>query len=322
MGHWSARRPEPHGSIAPHSATVTRRTLLAATCAGVLAACSGQSRHQHTATDLRGRRMYYGAAVPPERLAGLERAIGERLSCHRTYFVAGQENALVAQARNDVALGRVPLVSIKPPAGWAETAGNTAWLDSLARPLSQVPGPVYLIIHHEPENDAASYGTAGDFVAMQRAALHRAAKAGTNISVVPVLSTWSFDNSNLARQPEEWNVPEAPIYGVDLYNPWSPTNGAPWVSFQDRLALSLPTAAGRPILIGEYGCRTDPSQPGRAAEWLTAAFGHALAAKVEAMAYFDSYRNSSDASWELDAETLPVFARLMQQRHVAHLHIA
>jgi hypothetical protein len=39
------------------------------------------------------------------------------------------------------------------------------------------------------------------------------------------------------------------------------------------------------------------------------------------MAYFDSYRNT-DESWELDAETVPVFARLLHDRHVTHLHIA
>ena len=179
---------------------------------------------------------------------------------------------------------------------------------------------MYLIIHHEPENDARSYGSAADFVAMQRAALSRAARAGTNVTVVPVLSSWSFDTT-AARQPAEWNVAEAPVYGVDLYNPWSPTNGATWTSFADRLALSLPTAGGRPILIGEYGCRSDPSTPGRAASWLVSAFYDALRADVVAMAYFDSYRDSGDATWELDAETLPVFARLMRQRHVEHLHI-
>lgn len=321
MGHEGAERSTPHGFTVPQAPRIARRALLAVTCAGVLAACSRSQDRQHTAVDVRGRRLYYGAAVPPENLAALERAVGARLSCHRTYFVAGEEHRLFAQARADVALGRVPLVSIKPPGSWAQTATNVAWLDSLLQPLSEVPGPVYLIIHHEPENDASSYGTAADFVAMQRAALRRATSAGTNVTVVPVLSSWSFDTT-AARQPSEWNVEEAPVYGVDLYNPWSPTNGAAWVSFAERLALSQPTAAGRPILIGEYGCRSDPSQPGRAADWLVSAFSSALRADVVAMAYFDSYRNSHDGTWELDAETLPVFAYLMRQRHVAHLHLA
>jgi hypothetical protein len=40
------------------------------------------------------------------------------------------------------------------------------------------------------------------------------------------------------------------------------------------------------------------------------------------MAYFDSYRNTPDETWELDAETLPVFARLMRGTQVARLRIA
>jgi hypothetical protein len=323
MGNEAADRPALPAPTAREAPGITRRTLLAVTAAGVVAACSGRpdQHRQHTASSLRGRRLYYGAAVPTENLHALEQAVGERLSCHRTYFVAGQEGALIAQARTDIGLGRLPLVSIKPPGSWARTATDLAWLDSLVEPLSEISGPVYLIIHHEPENDTRSHGTAADFVAMQRAALSRAAQAGTNVTVVPVLSSWSFDTT-AARQPAEWNVADAPVYGVDLYNPWSPTNGATWTSFADRLALSLPTAGGRPILIGEYGCRTDPSTPGRAASWLVSAFYDALRADVVAMAYFDSYRDSGDATWELDAETLPVFARLMRQRHVEHVHIA
>jgi hypothetical protein len=322
MGHEAADRPAPPAPTALRAPGISRRTLLAVTAAGVVAACSGQpDRHQqHTTSSLRGRRLYYGAAVPSQNLHALEQAVGARLSCHRTYFVAGQEGALIAQARTDIGLGRLPLVSIKPPGSWARTAADLGWLDGLVEPLSEISGPVYLIIHHEPENDARSYGSPADFVAMQRAALSRAARAGSNVTVVPVLSSWSFDTT-AARQPAEWNVAEAPVYGVDLYNPWSPTNGATWTSFADRLALSLPTADGRPILIGEYGCRSDPSTPGRAASWMVSAFYDALRADVVAMAYFDSYRDSGDATWELDAETLPVFARLMRQRHVEHLHI-
>jgi hypothetical protein len=326
MGHWGESRSAPRAQGDPPPLRISRRTLLALSCAGVVSACGGghgerATPGEPTASQPTPGELYYGAAVPSGGLAKLESDIDSRLSCHRTYFVAGQEHRLFVQARGDLRHGRLPLVSIKPPTSWARTATHTAWLDSLVEPLSDLSGPVYLIIHHEPENDAAAYGTAGDFVTMQRAALARAALAGTNVTVVPVLSSWSFDDS-ASRRPEEWNVEEAPVYGVDLYNPWSPTNGAEWISFSDRLALSVPTAAGRPIVVGEYGCRSDPAQPGRAAEWLVDAFSDALSEGVVAMAYFDSYRNTPDETWELDAETLPVFARLMQSDQVARLRIA
>ena len=285
--------------------------------AGLVVSCGG--KQGSPAPDLPARELFYGAAMPPDRLAGFEAEIGSRLSCHRSFFEAGHESDLVAQARSDVRLGRVPLVSIKPSGSWSAAAQETAWLDRLVEPLAEVPAPVFLIVHHEPENDVASYGSPADYVAMQRAALDRAERAGSNVSVVPVLSSWSFSPSASRRRPTDWNVDEAPVYGLDLYNPWSPTNGKNWVPFEDRLALATQEAQGRPLLIGEYGCRSDPSQPGRAAGWLLDAFASALSEGVIAMAYFNSSRNTRDETWELDVETLPVFTELLNQKEVAHL---
>jgi hypothetical protein len=209
----------------------------------------------------------------------------------------------------------MPIASIKPPGSWAATAQDHAWIDSLVGPLGDLGHQMFLCVHHEPENDAAHYGTAADYVAMQNALLDAAAPT-PNVVVVPILGTWSFDERS-ARLPSEWNVHRAGVYGLDLYNPWSPTNGKEWIPFADKLDLAAQEADGRPMLIGEYGCRSDPAQPGRAADWLSDAFDAALAAGVVAMAYFNSSRNSPDGSWELDSETLPAFARLMEGPHVA-----
>ena len=83
--------------------------------------------------------------------------------------------------------------------------------------------------------------------------------AGGQVTVVPILGSWSFDERS-GRTPRQWNVAEAPVYGLDLYNPWSVDNGRPWVPFADKLTLAEDEAAGRPLLVGEYGCRTDPTQ--------------------------------------------------------------
>jgi hypothetical protein len=314
MGIRDSRRLSAADSEARQPLTITRRTLVTLAGMTLLTACS--SRSTQPPLNIAGRKMFYGAAMPPGQLGSFEREVGGRLSCHRTFFEGGQEQGLVDQARADVRIGRAPLVSIKPPGSWAATADDPAWIDSLVEPLSDVRGPVFLILHHEPEDDAGRYGEPADYVAMQRAALRRAALAGHNVHVVPVLSTWSFD-PDASRHPGDWNVPEAEIYGLDLYNPWSPTNGKPWQPFDERLALATPLADGRPILVGEYGCRTDDSQPGRAAGWLQDAFTHALGVGVIAMSYFNSYRNTRDESWELDSETLPVFAQILGEAHVA-----
>jgi hypothetical protein len=263
-------------------------------------------------------RLYYGASMPAGRLAGFESELGAPIACHRTYFRAGGEAALAQQAAADLRAGRVPIPSIKPPAGWAATARDNAWLDSVVEPLSDLPGPVFLAIHHEPENDAAQFGSASDFVALQRAALSRAAAAGKNVTVVPILTSWSFDERSQVDAPA-WNVDNAPIYGIDVYNPWSIDNGKPWTTFGDRLALSADDADGRPMLIGEYGCRTDPADPGRAGGWMRDAFASALDADAVAMSYFNSGVGSRDGTWELDDERLPVFADLLHSRQVARV---
>lgn len=262
--------------------------------------------------------LYYGAFTPEANLAAFESEIGTTLPCYRSFFKHWQAPKLVERASEDITAGRVPIVSIKPPKPWAALATDTAWLDALVEPLSALPGPVYLTINHEPENDAHHFGTPAEYVALQNAAIERAALAGGQVAIVPILSSWSFDE-RAQRTPSDWNVPNASIYGLDLYNPWSVDNGKPWVPFSDKLLLAEEEADGRPMLIGEYGCRSDPAKPGRAATWMQDAFDTALAEGVIAMAYFDSDQGAEDGTWELDAETLPVFTEIVTGPHVAQI---
>lgn len=255
--------------------------------------------------------------MPEGTLAPFEAQLGRRLSCHRTFFLAAEVDELVAQAADDVRNARLPMVSTKPPGSWALTARDFAWIESLISPLSDIPGPVYLTVHHEPENDAGSYGSAVDFIAMQEALLRHSEPAG-NVVVVPILSSWSFDE-RADRAPSDWNVPGAAVYGLDLYNPWSPFNGKVWTPLADKLVLAEVEARGRPLVIGEYGCRSDPAQPGRADQWMRDAFETALGSGVIAMSYFNSHVNSPDGTWELDAETLPAFTQLLASPEVASI---
>jgi hypothetical protein len=336
----SSRGSSARGPRGVGGAILNRRTLLALAGLGAVAACTGEgqgaaippsasgttptaastpssSAPATTGTPPAGQ-LYYGAATKDGNLSAFEGELGETLSCYRSFFKSWETEHLLARAQEDLAAGRVPLVSIKPPASWAETARDQAWLDGLTGPLSALDGPVYLIINHEPENDAHQFGTPADYVALQDAALASADAAGGNVTVVPILSTWSFDD-RAGRNPKAWNVRDAPIYGVDLYNPWAPGMEHPWVPFEEKLGLAEQEAAGRPVLVGEYGCRSDPARPGRAATWLRKAFANALKENVVAMAYFDSDVGATDGSWELDAETLPVFAELLARQQVARV---
>jgi hypothetical protein len=297
------------------SAGLSRRAFLSLLGLSAVAACSGTSLPTFT---FPRNALYYGAGMPPDDLAPFESQLGQPLPCFRRYFEAGEEASLVAQIRGDLDAGRMPIPSIKPPGPWAQSARDNGWIDGVLEPLGELDEPIFLSVHHEPENDAAGYGTAAEFKQLQNAVLSRAATHARNVIVVPILSTWSFDERS-KRRPSEWNVTDAPVYGLDLYNPWSATNGKDWVSFEDKLSLAEQEADGRPMLIGEYGCRSDPAQPGRAAQWMRDAFEVALEGSVVAMAYFNSYRNSPDGTWELDAETYPVFAELVTGPGVARI---
>jgi hypothetical protein len=98
------------------------------------------------------------------------------------------------------------------------------------------------------------------------------------------------------------------IMGFDSYTGWSPTNGKAWQPAADVFAPGLTILGwGYPTLVGEYGVRTDPANPGRSAQWLRDAYAFASAHHFVGMSYFDSGNNSPDGTWALDTERLLVF---------------
>ena len=56
-------------------------------------------------------------------------------------------------------------------------------------------------------------------------------------------------------------------------------------------------------LIGEYGCRDDPENPGLAAEWLRDAAEYGRSHNFVSMSYFNSGVQSPDGTWALQGET-------------------
>jgi hypothetical protein len=264
--------------------------------------------------------LYYGASVPSTRsLTAWEGRLGEPLSLHRSYFEADQTPALLAQVADDLRHRRLPHVSIKPPGAWSDVAGGRRdrWLHSLLEGLAHPRNPVLLTIHHEPQNDAGGAGMRpADFVAMQRRALRRAASLAPNVTVVPVHQYWLFDRVPRVGTPTSWLVEDAAAFGVDVYNPWSPTNGKRWRSFESAMEEILPWSDAKPICIGEYGCRRDPADPQRSARWLAEAFSFARSHNVVSMSYFNSHRNSPDGTWELSGVTEATFAHLLRSPSV------
>src|SRR5215213_10097252 len=104
------------------SATLSRRSFLAAAGLGTLGACSrGLDVPSFSVPE---RKLYYGAGMPPDNLRAFESRLGRNLPCYRSYFKAGEEAELERRVESDLAAGRLPMTSIKPPGSWEAAAKN------------------------------------------------------------------------------------------------------------------------------------------------------------------------------------------------------
>ncbi|MCY7396864.1 MAG: hypothetical protein LH468_12085 [Nocardioides sp.] len=255
-------------------------------------------------------------------LTAWEQTLGSPLALNRSYFTPDLDEAaqLVQRCRDDLANARLPHVSMKAPTTWRDIAdgGGDAWLASMLRPLGEDSAPVFLTLHHEPENDAGPEGMQpADYVAMQRRVIGLATDLAPQVTIVPILQHWTFDPVRTDIDPAAWMVAEASVMGLDLYNPWSPTNGNAWRSFGSKADEVLQWVGDTPIAIGEYGCRVDPRNPGLADEWMRDAAEYARAHNIVSMSYFNSDVNSPHGSWELGGETERVFTELLASDWVA-----
>lgn len=256
-------------------------------------------------------------------LPAWEGELGTALALNRSYFTPdlNETAQLVRRCRDDLSRGRLPHVSMKPPSTWQGIArgDGDAWLTSMLRPLGQQSAPVFFTLHHEPENDAGT--TSGmqpsDWVAMQRRVIRMAAELAPQVVIVPVLQHWTFDPVRDDIDPGAWTVEEAAVIGLDLYNPWSPTNGKPWRSFGSKVDEVRPWTGDTPLAIGEYGCRVDPANPGLAETWMRDTAEYARTHDIVSLSYFNSGVNSPDGPWTLTGETERAFAELLASDWVA-----
>lgn len=267
--------------------------------------------------------LFFGASVPYGQSVGAwEQQLGAPLSVHRSYFddARDEPTQLVSQCVADRVAGRLPHVSIKPAATWRDVAAGADddWLTRALLPLGEAGSPVIFTLHHEPENDAGPPGMqAPDYVAMQERVIRLAAELAPRVLVTPVLQHWTFEPLRDDVDPSDWIVPGASVFGIDVYNPWSPGNGKSWRSLGSKLDEVAPWIGDLPVAIGEFGCRNDPRDPTLGAEWLEDATAYARSHNVMSMSYYNSGENSPDGSWALTGLMESTFADLLSSPWVA-----
>lgn len=301
----------PTGSPSPDAPTAPRPTRPAVPGGGAFPG------------DVSAGEVRWGAAIQGNGDPGRHETVTRRpLGVRRTYFQWNQRTTgMVRTAAEDVAAGRLPWVSVKPPSWGDVGAGrHDAEIDQMLVALDRVGGPVWLTVHHEPEggggrNAADDPGGPAAWRAMQQRIRVRMDAVGTrNVAFAPVLMAWTFDPRS-GRNAEDWWVDGVwDFAGIDYYVDTEAPDDVAMAQRQWLLARSFYGDRRLDLAVGEWGNRgTD----GRAAAEMRGFYDHALGsaddglgARVIALAYFDSNLNSPTGGWMLSGEPLHAFREL------------
>ncbi len=258
--------------------------------------------------------LYLGISLAIKELAADRADIGGTdITISRRFYRDHQLGLMQEMTRTDAAAGIVPFVSLKTPGSWRQVAEGRAdrWLDSVVSKLGGLGAPAFLSLHHEPENDHSGGGNTPESWRDMHLRAAEAAERTETLTVVPTLMQWTF-NPDSGRDPNLWLIPELPLLGVDVYNPWSPDRGgASWVEFDALISQVRTIVPDKPIIVPEMGCAADPRDPERASLWLRAAYDSALRQNVPGLAWFDSEYNNDGGDLHLDEAGVAALTELL-----------
>ncbi|MEJ2610901.1 MAG: PPC domain-containing protein [Candidatus Thiodiazotropha sp.] len=275
--------------------------------------------------------LYWGAAIsgngePAERH---ELPSGNILSIRRTFFQWSQRTGyMIRTASADLLAGRLPWISVKTPS-WKKMANglHDNEIDEMLKALDNLPGPVWLTIHHEPEGGAGhNYpddpGGPSMHLAMNKRVRMRMNALGVdNVALAPILMSYTW-NMKSGRNPDEWWEPGVyDFLGVDHYQKSEASMLTPvWLNIRQWAA-----AHGVDIAVGEWGMRGTNKAAGlRVKEWYDHAvnsYKDGLGGRVTALCAFDSALNSPSGSWELKGAQLTIFHDLMNDSRTANVEL-
>ena len=236
---------------------------------------------------------------------GWEGELGHTLGIHRTYYAPDRVTQAVAQAREDVAHGRIPWMSFKLPHSWKAMAAGEGdgWVRDIADRLAKLDGPVWVAFHHEPENDGPMY----EWTEMQHRLAPLVHRVAPNVAYTIILTGYnqiygapwlSLD----AIWPRDTDID---LIGFDVYNDFgvrredgsrdtSPTDlGAQYfVHFEDfAKRYGVPWAVSETGITDEFAA----SHP----HWIRHTYQELIEHHGVAMSYFNSSLHST-GSWPLD----------------------
>lgn len=264
-------------------------------------------------TKLTGK-AYWGASGA--NIAEHEQAAGASVAIHRSFSPSWPGTTrLVNAVRDDHAKNRLPWISTKTP-GWRQFASGTydAEIDAFLKSIDSAAGtkPVWLTIHHEPENDSAATGdySVANYRAMQSKIRERMKAVGTkNIAFMPIFQGFSW-------QTTKWNIDEFYVAGIwDAIGFDHYSDNADQNLVRDRYAktVSWIEAKGLPFAVGEFGVR-DYGNAAQQAKEIRDFWEWGFTNKKDGIgySYFDSPLNAPDGTWELDGARQDVWRDILK----------
>ncbi len=263
----------------------------------------------------------WGSSVPRNGDPGPrhEDPAGQVLGVRRSFFQWDHRTDWLPETvRADLAAGRLPWASIKPPP-WEDVArgDHDEEIDEMLEALRDLRGPIWLTVNHEPDGGGRGGNVFDDpggpsaHVAMNTRVRERMDTLGIdNVALLPAMQAYTF-NPTSNRDPDQWWAPGIyDLFGVDIYTrTGTPAEQAVWTEIR-----SWAQERGVDVAVGEWGLLDDGDDPAVAMEeWYEAAASFEddpELARVVALAYWDNESQSSDG-WRLDGERLDTFQDLM-----------
>lgn len=258
---------------------------------------------------------YLGAAYGGNAsLASWERSMGKKLGVHRTYWGSGSVASAVRTAKADAANNRVPWMSFKAPYSWSQMAAGKgdAWARNLAAKMKTVRGPVWVAVHHEPENDG------GDIQLWKRmqarlAPIMRRTAPNLGYSII-LMGYHEFHGAAKYRMAAIWPKTKIDIVGFDIYETYGHKGSTTWKAFVKNYYEPIQAwskTTGVKWGLAETGY-TDLAASKNSA-WMRNTYNDMVSHGGIAFSYFNTNLNST-ANWKLStASKQNAFTRVIRR---------
>jgi hypothetical protein len=246
---------------------------------------------------------YVGAAYGGNAsVTSWEKSMGKKLGVHRTYWGAGSVASAVKTAKADAANHRVPWMSFKAPHSWKDMAAGKgdAWAKSLATKMRAVPGPVWVAVVHEPENDG---GDIQQWKKMQARLAPIMRKAAPNLAYSIILMGYhEFHGASKYRMSAIWPNTKIDVAGFDIYETYGAKNNV-WKAFNANYFVPIQRwAQSQGVRWGlAETAYSDPAAKKNPA-WIPRIYQAMKAHGGIAFSYFNTTLNST-ANWKLGLAT-------------------